>query len=99
MGAYVLLHPRAPIETLLVLGFYISRISVPAWLMLGYWFLLQLLSGLPALGRVDSGSGVAFWAHIGGFAAGVALLPLFRHADREARARAAARGPGPFDIG
>jgi membrane associated rhomboid family serine protease len=99
MGAYVLLHPRAPIETLLVLGFYISRIAVPAWLMLGYWFLLQLLGGLPALGRVDGGGGVAFWAHVGGFAAGVALVPFFRHADREARARAAARGGRPSGFG
>lgn len=75
MGAYALLYPRARIQTLIFLGFFITTIAVPAFVMLGYWFALQLLGGLPALGQ--SGGGVAFWAHIGGFLAGVALvLPL-----------------------
>jgi membrane associated rhomboid family serine protease len=53
----------------------VTTISVPALFMLGYWFLLQLLSGLPSLG--DSVGGVAFWAHIGGFVAGLVLSFLF----------------------
>jgi membrane associated rhomboid family serine protease len=76
MGAYAALYPRAPVHMLVTLGFFFTRIVVPAYLMLGYWFLLQLLGGIPAL--QGEGGGVAFWAHVGGFAAGIALLPLFR---------------------
>ena len=76
MGAYALLYPRAHVHTFVFLGFYMTTIAVPAVFMLGYWFLIQLVSGLPALGQ--SGGGVAFWAHIGGFAAGLVLVLLFR---------------------
>lgn len=76
MGAYAVLYPKAPVEMLVVLGFYVNRIVVPAFVMLGYWFLLQLMGGLPSL--ESEGGGVAFWAHIGGFVAGVGLVPLFR---------------------
>jgi membrane associated rhomboid family serine protease len=69
MGAYARMFPHARVHTLLVLGFYITRIPVPALLMLGYWFALQLLSGFMARGE----AGVAFWAHVGGFAAGLLL--------------------------
>ena len=79
MGAYALLYPRARVQTLLILGFYITTIGVPAFVMLGYWFLLQILGGLPALG--SSEGGVAFWAHIGGFVAGLALIHLFKCPD------------------
>ncbi len=79
MGAYLLLYPTAPVHMLLILGFYISRIVVPAYFMLGYWFVLQLLSGAVA----DSAhGGVAFWAHVGGFAAGFVLVRVFCVADR-----------------
>jgi membrane associated rhomboid family serine protease len=76
MGAYLVQHPRARVLTVLVLGIFIRTVWVPAWLMLGYWFLLQFLGGLPALGRDEAG--VAFAAHIGGFVAGMALMPVFR---------------------
>jgi membrane associated rhomboid family serine protease len=79
MGAYALLFPRARVKTLIFLGFFITTISVPAVFMLGYWFLLQVLGGLPALGSAKGG--VAFWAHIGGFVAGVVLIGLFARAD------------------
>lgn len=79
MGAYALLFPRARVNTLIFLGFYITTIGVPAVFMLGYWFLLQLLGGLPALGSAEGG--VAFWAHIGGFVAGLALIGLFARTD------------------
>ena len=85
MGAYAVLYPRAPVHMLIALGFYFTRIVVPAYLMLGYWFLLQILGGIPAL--QGAGGGVAFWAHIGGFAAGIALLPLFRVPERVAAHR------------
>jgi membrane associated rhomboid family serine protease len=79
MGAYALLFPRARVNTLIFLGFYITTIAVPAIFMLGYWFLIQLLSGLPALGSAKGG--VAFWAHIGGFLAGVLLIRVFARTD------------------
>lgn len=85
MGAYARMYPRARVDTLLILGFYITMISVPAVVMLGYWFLLQLLMGIPALGSASGG--VAFWAHAGGFLTGLALVPLFRRKDHDHRAR------------
>jgi membrane associated rhomboid family serine protease len=76
MGAYVILYPRVPVHLLVFLGFFVTTVAVPAVFMLGYWFLLQLLGGF---GSLDAeGGGVAFWAHVGGFAAGVALIFVFR---------------------
>jgi membrane associated rhomboid family serine protease len=86
MGAYAVLYPRVPVQMLVFLLFYVTRIAVPAWMMLGYWFLYQLISGFPTLG--GDGAGVAFWAHVGGFVAGVALVPLFRVSARVAAHRA-----------
>jgi membrane associated rhomboid family serine protease len=77
MGGYLVLHPRARVETLLLLGFLVRMVRVPAWVMLGYWFLLQFLGGLPALGSDEPG--VAFAAHVGGFLAGMALIVVFRN--------------------
>ncbi len=85
MGAYALLYPHNRIDTLIILGFYIRTILVPAYVMLGYWFLLQVLGGLPTLG--GEGAGVAFWAHVGGFAAGAVLVLLFRDPELLARHR------------
>jgi membrane associated rhomboid family serine protease len=82
MGAYIVLYPRVRVHMLVFLGFFITTIAVPAFLMLGYWLLLQLLSGWASQGAEG---GVAFWAHAGGFAAGAALVLLFR--DRELVAR------------
>ena len=78
MGAYAILFPRARVHLLLILVVYVTTVSVPAILMLAYWFVLQLVSGVGALGA--SGGGVAFWAHVGGFVAGVALVFVFRDA-------------------
>jgi len=88
MGAYVVLYPRVRIHMLVIFGFLVRTIAVPASFMLGYWFLLQLVGGAASLGR--AGSGVAFWAHVGGFAAGVALVFLFR--DEQLLARHPLRG-------
>ena len=70
MGAYVVLYPRVHVHMLVVLGFYVTTFAVPAVFMLGYWFLMQLLSGAMSIGA--EGGGVAFWAHVGGFVAGTA---------------------------
>lgn len=77
MGAYIVLHPRARVKSLLFLLFFITVIEVPAMIILGIWFLSQLLSGLPQLGGMSDG-GVAFWAHIGGFVAGAGLIFLLK---------------------
>lgn len=87
MGAYALLYPKARVNTLIFLGFYITTLEVPALFMLGYWFLIQVVSGLPSLVQ-SSGAGVAFWAHIGGFIAGLGLIGLFTRNDYLARHRA-----------
>src|SRR5467141_5411059 len=76
LGAYLLLYPRVRVHTLVFLGLFVTTITLPAYLMLGYWILLQVLGGLPALAGADTG-GVAFFAHIGGFAAGVLLVGVF----------------------
>jgi membrane associated rhomboid family serine protease len=75
MGAYVVLYPRVHVHLLIFLGFLIT-IAVPAIFMLGYWLLLQLIGGFTSIGA--SGGGVAFWAHIGGFAAGALLINAFK---------------------
>jgi membrane associated rhomboid family serine protease len=85
MGAYILLYPRVRVHMLIFLGIFITRIAVPAYFMLGYWFLLQILGGV--VGYTEEG-GVAFIAHAGGFVAGMLLIFLFR--DRELVQRRAA---------
>jgi membrane associated rhomboid family serine protease len=97
MGGYARLYPKAQVRTLIFLGFYVTTVTVPAvgmlgyWFlyvttvtvpavgMLGYWFFLQLVGGLPAL--QGTGGGVAFWAHIGGFLAGLVLVGLMHRPD------------------
>ncbi|HEX9917168.1 MAG TPA: rhomboid family intramembrane serine protease [candidate division Zixibacteria bacterium] len=76
LGAYLLKFPRARISTLIFFGFFVRMVKIPAFLVLGFWFILQLLSGLPSLGAEASG-GVAWFAHIGGFLGGMLLLKLF----------------------
>jgi len=76
LGAYVLLYPRARVSTLIFFFFFIQVIRLPALYVLGFWFFLQILSGLPSLGGMSTG-GVAWFAHIGGFIAGMVLLKVF----------------------
>jgi len=75
MGAYLLLYPKVRVHTLIFLVFYIRVLLLPAWVLLAQWFVIQLVSGAGTLGA--EGGGVAFWAHIGGFVAGLALIKLF----------------------
>lgn len=79
MGAYLLLYPNVRVYTLVPLGFFITSMALPAWVMLGYWFVIQFISGLVSFGG-DMG-GVAFWAHVGGFVAGIALIKIFARGD------------------
>jgi membrane associated rhomboid family serine protease len=81
LGAYLLLYPRVRVHTLIILPIYITTVTLPAWVMLGYWILLQVLSGLVSLNELEKGSGVAFFAHVGGFGAGLLLVRLFASED------------------
>lgn len=79
MGAYLVLFPRAKVLTLLPIFFFFTFIEVPAYVFLGFWFLLQFFSGaVGLLGEQGGAGGIAWWAHIGGFLAGVFLLQLLR---------------------
>jgi len=75
LGAYILLHPRATVRVLIFLGFFVTIAHVPALLALGVWFLAQLFEAVAT--PIDR-PGVAFWAHVGGFVAGMALISLFK---------------------
>lgn len=76
LGAYLLLYPHARVLVIVPLGFYMQMMRLPAGLVLGFWFVIQIASSLLA----DPGSaGVAWFAHIGGFIAGMALIPFFKY--------------------
>jgi membrane associated rhomboid family serine protease len=77
MGAYLVLYPRARVHTLFIIIILIRIFPLPAWFFLLYWFLLQVASS--AVQLPGGGGGVAFWAHIGGFVAGVTLVKLFQN--------------------
>lgn len=79
LGAYLLLYPHARVMTLVPLGMASRVIHLPSWILLVLWFGLQLFSGWFTAGA--EGGGVAFWAHVGGFLVGMALIPVFKHRD------------------
>jgi membrane associated rhomboid family serine protease len=76
MGGYLVLYPRVRVFTILPLGFFFTTIALPAWAMLIYWMVIQIFGGLTQV-VAGEGGGVAFWAHLGGFVAGVVLIKLF----------------------
>jgi membrane associated rhomboid family serine protease len=80
LGGYILLYPHARILTLIPIFFIAQIVEVPALIMLGLWFLIQLMSGLGSLG-FEAG-GVAWFAHVGGFLAGMGLVWIFRRRSR-----------------
>jgi membrane associated rhomboid family serine protease len=75
LGAYLVLFPKARVLTLVPLGFYSHLRELPALIVLGMWFVLQFFSGVASVGLRQQG-GVAWWAHIGGFVAGMVLIKL-----------------------
>jgi membrane associated rhomboid family serine protease len=81
MGAYLVLFPRVRVYTVIPLGFFLQTMALPAWMMLVYWVLLQFLGGVTSVVG-DQMGGVAFWAHLGGFVAGVVLVKVFERRDR-----------------
>ena len=86
MGAYLILFPRVRVFMLVPLGFFVTSIALPAWAMLIYWAALQFLGGITSFVGEPAG-GVAFWAHLGGFVAGVVLAKLLERPDRLAAHR------------
>jgi membrane associated rhomboid family serine protease len=86
MGAYFLLYPRARVLTVVPV-FFLFFWWLPAWIVLGYWFLTQFLSGAATSVAYTSetGGGIAFWAHVGGFVAGIVLIKVFPERPRRYR--------------
>src|SRR5262249_37796183 len=78
MGAYFLLYPRGRVLSLVPLIFFFTFWWLPAWIVLGYWFLVQFLSGTATqlASSSQSSGGIAFWAHVGGFIAGLVLIKV-----------------------
>jgi membrane associated rhomboid family serine protease len=85
MGAYLVLFPRVRVWTMIPLGFFFYSMALPAWVMLIYWAILQVVGGLGDIGT--EGGGVAFWAHVGGFVAGVVLIKFFERPGRVSAGR------------
>jgi membrane associated rhomboid family serine protease len=81
MGGYLVLYPRVRVNVLFFILFFIRIVPIPAWAVLIFWFGTQLLAGLPQLSALDPvhSGGVAVWAHIGGFVAGVVLVKLMEN--------------------
>ncbi len=103
LGAYLVLYPRARVLSLVFLGFFYQLLQVPAVIVLGLWFGLQLIDGVASLGGSASSGGVALFAHIGGFLTGVATALIVRTAGGWGGPRpAGSRRAGPpdgFDVG
>lgn len=81
MGAYFLLFPRSRVLTFVWLIVFVDVVEIPAVYFLGFWFFVQLLSGVGSIGV--AGAGTAFAAHVAGFIAGAALVPLLRRPERQ----------------
>ena len=78
MGAYIVMFPKAKILTLIPIFFFPLFVELSAFVYIGFWFLLQLFSGTLSFASPATGGGIAWWGHIGGFIAGIVLLPFFR---------------------
>ena len=93
LGAYLVLYPGARVLSLVFLGFFYQLLQVPAVIVLGLWFVLQLVDGVTSLGVPNAAGGVALFEHIGGFVAGVVVGLIVRTAGAGARRPS----PGPLD--
>ncbi len=80
LGSYLIFYPRARVVAVVFIFILIQAVEVPAYLFLGFWFVLQLFQGVGSLGAMDGG-GVAWWAHIGGFLAGALTSWWIRRRD------------------
>lgn len=78
LGAYLLFFPRSRVVSLVFIGFFITTVEIPASFFLGFWFLFQFLSGAAFVASGTQAAGIAWWAHIGGFVAGLLLAYLLK---------------------
>lgn len=99
MGAYLLLYPQVRVKMLIPIVIYPLIVHMRAWIVLLWWFAVQVLSGLPQLMslRREVSGGVAVWAHVGGFVAGVLLIRAFEDREMVRRRRAVADARQVFD--
>jgi len=79
LGAYLILYPKVRVNMLFILIIFFRVIPIPAWLVLIYWFGVQLFTAYLSPVRADVSGGVAVWAHIGGFVAGMLLVKIFEN--------------------
>lgn len=99
MGAYLVLFPRVRVRMLFIFVIFWRIIPMPAWVVLLWWFGLQVLLGLPDLAALPApGGGVAVWAHVGGFVAGALLVRAFERDELTARRRAMLLQRGLLDV-
>ena len=84
LGAYLVLYPRSRVSGIFPLGIIPIPIRVPAWLMIGFWFVVQLFDGLVTISQTpaQASGGIAYWAHVGGFVTGAVLIWVFRSPPR-----------------
>lgn len=87
LAAYLVLYPTSRVGTLIPLGIVFLPAKLPAWLFIAGWFIIQLLDGVASLSNASAG-GVAYWAHVGGFVTGLALVKLFTQPERVRQLRA-----------
>jgi rhomboid family protein len=87
LAAYLILYPKAMVRVIFLPLFFLPFV-LPAVILIGIWFVIQVFSGIASIGNANAGSGVAWWAHVGGFTAGAVLILLFRRR-RPARVPAA----------
>jgi membrane associated rhomboid family serine protease len=85
LGGYLMLFPHARVLTLVPVLFFFDVVELPALLYLGFWFVMQVVSGALASALAEAAGGVAWWAHVGGFVVGMALGPLLRRRRRYPR--------------
>jgi rhomboid family protein len=87
LGAYLMLYPLSRVGTLIPIAIVLIPVRLPAWVLIGFWFVLQLFNGIVSLSAKAAQGGVAYWAHVGGFVAGIVLVWIFRQPDRVGRWR------------
>ena len=89
LAAYLMLYPGSRIGTLIPISIIFIPVRLPAWILIGFWFILQLINGLATLSprAAEASGGVAYWAHVGGFLTGAVLIWFFRRRDRVGQMR------------
>jgi membrane associated rhomboid family serine protease len=90
LAAYLMLYPRSRVATLIPIAIILIPVRLPAWVLIGFWFILQFFNGVVGLASrtIAVSGGVAYWAHIGGFLTGAILIWIFRHPTNVDRMRA-----------